>query len=112
MGYPQAQPTSIQCDNACAVGIANNTVKLKRSKSIDMRYHWLRDRIKQQQISVFWRPGTDNLADFFTKALPVHRHQAIKHNFVHCPPNPSNLSLPRHTRRAHSYRATRLKKPP
>ena len=38
LGYPQAA-TQITCDNACAVGIANNTFNQKRSKTIDMRYH-------------------------------------------------------------------------
>ena len=28
-------------DNTTANGIANNTVRLKRSKAIDMRYHWV-----------------------------------------------------------------------
>ena len=36
-GYPQT-PTLIVCDNQCAVGLATNTVKAKRTKSTDMRY--------------------------------------------------------------------------
>ena len=75
-GYPQP-PTLIMCDNACAVGIANNTVKIKRSKCIDMRFHWIRDRITQGQFVVQWREGANNLADFFTKAQPVHIHQEL-----------------------------------
>jgi hypothetical protein len=30
MGYKQQQPTWLICDNACAVGIANESVKIKR----------------------------------------------------------------------------------
>jgi hypothetical protein len=41
LGYPQPR-TTILCDNKCATGIANDTVKAKRSKSIDMRWHWIR----------------------------------------------------------------------
>ena len=77
LGYPQP-PTTIFCDNACAVGLANDTVKEKRSKSIDMRWHWIRDRIRQLQFNVVWRCGANNLADFFTKALAVKDHQAIQ----------------------------------
>ena len=44
LGHPQTT-TRIRCDNECAVGIANDTVKIKRSKSFDMRWHWIRDRI-------------------------------------------------------------------
>ena len=43
--YPQPE-TIIFCDNSCAVGLASDTVKAKRFKAIDMRFHWVRDRIK------------------------------------------------------------------
>jgi hypothetical protein len=66
MGYPQPA-TPVQSDNECAVGLANNTVKQKRSQAMDMRFHWIRDRIRQGHFRVYWKPGTDNLADFFTK---------------------------------------------
>ena len=38
MGHPQPE-TPIQVDNLCADGIANNEIKQKRSKSMDMRFH-------------------------------------------------------------------------
>ena len=89
LGYPQS-PTTIFCDNQCAVGIALDTIKPKRTKSIDMRFHWMRDRIAQNQFIVTWRKGADNLADFFTKPLPVHVHQSIMPLLVHIPTAPSN----------------------
>ena len=68
MGYNQSS-TLIICDNQCAVGMASNSVKAKRTKSIDMRYHWIRDRVQQGHFHVQWRKGEHNLADFFKKAL-------------------------------------------
>ena len=65
MGYKQP-PTQIYADNTAAVGIANDTVKLRRSKAIDMRYHWIRDRVRQGIFKVFWSTGLDNIADYFT----------------------------------------------
>jgi hypothetical protein len=38
-----------------------------------MRFHWLRDRVRQGQFRVLFIPGAINIADFFTKALPVIR---------------------------------------
>jgi hypothetical protein len=73
LGYPQ-KPTTIICDNECAVGIANDSFTQKRSKTIDMRYHWIRDQVKLKNFKVDWRPGNENLADFFTKAHPVNYH--------------------------------------
>ena len=84
LGHPQST-TRIRCDNECAVGIANDTVKIKRSKSFDMRWHWIRDRIRQGQFSVEWEAGVKNRADFYTKALPVHEHQECMKQIVHVP---------------------------
>ena len=98
LGYPQ-QPTLILCDNACAVGLANNTVKQRRSKSIDMRFHWIRDRISQNQFIVTWRQGALNLADFFTKTLPVNVHKSLMHLLVTIPRLPSAALNGKHSSR-------------
>ena len=76
LGYPQPA-TVILCDNKCAHGIATDTIKPKRTKSVDMKSHWIQDRIRQGQFRVMWRKDVDNLADFFTKALPVHEHKRL-----------------------------------
>jgi hypothetical protein len=81
LGYPQG-PTPISSDNQCAVGVANRTVKQRRSKAIDMRYHWIRDRVAQKHFTVTWRPGKTNLADFFTKAHPVKHQREMRRFFV------------------------------
>jgi hypothetical protein len=84
LGYPQSQ-TEIFCDNLCAVGIANNSFNLKRTKTIDMRYHWIRDQVKLLVFKVIWKPGKLNLADFFTKAHPVKHHLEIRWKYVLMP---------------------------
>jgi hypothetical protein len=73
MGYPQ-EPTPIQMDNSTASGIANNTINQQRSRSIDMRFYWICDRVKQGHFIVFWAPGKTNLADYFTKHHPPKHH--------------------------------------
>jgi hypothetical protein len=40
LGHPQPQ-TSVHCNNATAVGIANNTLKRQRSRSMKMRFFWV-----------------------------------------------------------------------
>jgi hypothetical protein len=86
LGYPQPA-TIMLSDNACAVGLANDTVKMRRSKSIDMRFHWVKDRVKQLQFQVCWQKGADNLADFFTKPLPTTQHQRLMRKLVSIPPS-------------------------
>ena len=84
LGYPQP-PTYILVDNEVASGIANNTIEPKRTKSIDMQFHWLRDRVHLQEFIVIWRKGIYNLADFFTKPLSVKDHESVMHLLVRVP---------------------------
>jgi hypothetical protein len=81
LGYPQSA-TVIRSDNSCAVGICNRTIKQKRSKSIDMKYHWIRDKVDQGQFKVIWSPGKTNLADYFTKIHPNAHHLLYRKFFV------------------------------
>jgi hypothetical protein len=49
MGHTQP-PTPVQTDNSTADCIINLPVQPKRTKAMDMHYHWLRDRgVNQKQ---------------------------------------------------------------
>lgn len=98
IGYPQPT-TDILCDNACAVGIADDSITPKQTKSIDMQFHWIRDRVRQQQFHVAWRKGDHNLADFFTKPLPVNTHQSLMPFLVRVP----SASHTAHAKRRTAY---------
>jgi hypothetical protein len=72
LGHPQP-PTPMQVDSTTAKGFANGTIKQKKSKAMDMRWHWLKCRARQGQFLVYYRPGKENLADPFTKHhTPAH----------------------------------------
>jgi hypothetical protein len=45
---------------------------------MDMRYHWLTDRVRQQQYDVYWRPGRDNLGDYHTKHHAAQHHKDMR----------------------------------
>jgi hypothetical protein len=64
-------------DNEVAIGIAADTVSQRMSKATDMRLHWIRDRVRQGQFRVLFIRGLHNVADFFTKPLPVTRHRVL-----------------------------------
>lgn len=81
LGHPQGA-TPIIADNACAVGVANRTVKQRRSKAIDMRFHWIRCRVDQGQFIITWAPGSRNLADYFTKSHPAKHHLLMRPLYV------------------------------
>ena len=82
MGHPQPA-TPMQVDNSTAVGFANNTIKQKRSKAIDMRFYWIQDRTLQKQFLVYWQPGSTNLGDYHTKHHSQPHHRAMRPTFLH-----------------------------
>ena len=66
MGHPQP-PTPMQTDNSTALGVVNSNIQPRRTKAMDMRFYWLRDREAQKQFKFYWRPGKTNLGDYWTK---------------------------------------------
>jgi hypothetical protein len=57
-------PTPMRTDNNTAEGIMNGTIKQNRSKAIDMRFYWLKDRVSQGQFRIYWEPEYTNLTLF------------------------------------------------
>jgi hypothetical protein len=46
----QQPVTPLRTYNSTAFGILNETIKQKRSKAMDMKYHWLTDRVRQKKL--------------------------------------------------------------
>jgi hypothetical protein len=82
LGHTQP-PTPLQTDTSTAYGIVNETIKQKRSKAMDMRYHWLTDRVRKKQFDVYWRPGRENLADYHRKHHSEQHHKDMRHLLLH-----------------------------
>lgn len=82
LGNPQ-QATPIQTNNSCAFGIANSTVKQKCSKAMDMRFYWVRNHVSNGEFHIFWRRGSDNLTDYFTKHHAPSVHRRLCSTFLH-----------------------------
>ena len=81
LGHPQP-PTPLKTDNSTTAGFIHNNIHLKKSKTWDMRLHWLRDREAQRQFQFFWEKGNCNYADYFTKHHPVSHHKTIRSTYV------------------------------
>ena len=65
-----------------AIGLAEQTMRVKKPKSIDMRFDWIQDRVRQNQFKVVFVSGGLNMSDFLTKAFPVHVHQEMAPMYV------------------------------
>ena len=81
MGHKQP-PTPVQTDNSMAEGVINSKVQPKRTKAMDMRFHWLRDRECQEQFRFYWRPGKLNYADYWTKHHSASHHKNTRREFL------------------------------
>jgi hypothetical protein len=76
MGHPQTC-TPIQTNNLTAHTLLTNKIMPKALKAMDMRFHWLRCCKAQDQYRFYWRPGTQNLVDYWTKHHPASHHKAF-----------------------------------
>ena len=90
LGHPQP-PTPIHCDNKTATGIANDTVKKHRSRSMKMRFFWIIDQVKQNFFDVQWHPGKENLGDYLSKNFEGKHHLEVKLWYLYGPDSPRRL---------------------
>ena len=90
LGHPQP-PTPLRTDNSTADGIMNGTIKQRRSKAIDMRFYWLKDRVTQKMFRVYWAPGKVNLADYYSKHHPASHVKKVRKIYINEPDSPRSL---------------------
>jgi hypothetical protein len=81
LGHPQP-PQPMQTDNQTAHVLLTSKIVPKALKAMDMRFHWLQCCKAQGQFRNYWRPGTQNLADYFTKHHPTNYHKANRPTFL------------------------------
>jgi hypothetical protein len=79
-----------ETDNTTATGYSNGTIKQKRTKAMDMRFYWIKDRVKQGQFHAYWGPGFQNLADYFTKHHSPANHKRMRDIYIHAEERPIN----------------------
>lgn len=68
-----SKPTIIYEDNSGCISIANNPTNHKRSKHIDIKYHFSREQVEKGIIKLIHMPTGTQLADILTKPLPAAR---------------------------------------
>src|SRR5271154_2819160 len=68
-------PPLLLSDSQSALALTGDPTNYQRSKHIDIRYHFIRDVLQKDQISVDYIPSADQPADILTKALGPIPHQ-------------------------------------
>jgi hypothetical protein len=92
LGHPQPT-TPMQTDNKTANDLLTNKIMPKALKAMNMRYHWLGCRNATEQFRYYWRPGTQNLADYFAKHHPASHHKASRPTFLTLRDDPQRTKL-------------------
>lgn len=75
---PSLLPTVIWCDNLSAIALASSPVYHARTKHVEIDYHFIREKVLSKDILVQHVGSNDQLADIFTKPLPVARFLFLK----------------------------------
>jgi transposase InsO family protein len=79
IGFEQTSPTSLLCDNQGAVKLVKNPELHKRTKHVDVRYHFIREKEDEGEIVTSYVDSENQLADMFTKALDTTRFTKLRH---------------------------------
>eukprot|EP00253_Pinus_taeda_P007600 PITA_07600 len=69
LGQEQAKGTVIYCDNSSAIALSKNSVFHKRTKHIDIRFHYIRELVNNGEIVLVHCKTPEQVVDILTKPL-------------------------------------------
>jgi hypothetical protein len=78
INYTTTGPTTICCDNNAAINLSEDPSLHDRVKHIDIKHHFLRERVQSNEISLSYINTNDNIADIFTKALDTKKFNRFR----------------------------------
>ena len=78
LGFGQKEPTEVMEDNQSAIAIATGANTSRRTKHIDVRYHYVREKVKTGEIKVTYCATGDMIADVFTKPLGSSKFEELR----------------------------------
>jgi histone deacetylase 1/2 len=80
LGVRQQSPPVLWCDNIGATYLSTNPVFHARTKHIEIDFHFVRERVARKLLQVRFVSSKDQLADIFTKPLPLPLFDECKRN--------------------------------
>jgi hypothetical protein len=75
MGFTQSQGVVIHSDNQGCIALTKNPAYHSRTKHIDIRHHFIRDRVDAGDVELQYCATDDMVADVLTKALAREKHE-------------------------------------
>jgi len=84
IGFPQAQPTVIYEDNSSCIKMLVGDLNHRTSKHIWIKYHHVKELIKEGDIQLIYKPTEEMIADVLTKPLPATKHAYFTAKLLNC----------------------------
>ena len=66
------------CDNQSAIRLAENPVFHARTKHVEVHYHFIREKVLQEEIEMRQIKTDDQVADLFTKSLSIGKLEKFR----------------------------------
>ena len=84
---PVHNATLVYCDNVSANYLSGNPVQQQLTKHIEMDIHFVREKVARGEVQVRHVPSRYQIADIFTKGLPLILFEDFRNNLsVRDPP--------------------------
>ncbi len=78
LGQEQKTATFLAEDNQGAMCLAKNPTAHRKTKHIDIKHHYVREKIADGSVKVYYVPTAEMAADIFTKALPRSNFERLR----------------------------------
>jgi hypothetical protein len=69
--------TPLFCNNNGSISLAKDPIFHPRTKHIDIRYHFIHEKVQNRKITIIQVSSDKNVANIFTKALPQPRLETL-----------------------------------
>jgi histone deacetylase 1/2 len=80
LGIAHSRAARLWCDNIGAKYLSANPVLHARTKHIEIDFHFVRERVAQKLLEIWFINSADQLADDFTKPLIATKVNAFRNN--------------------------------
>ena len=78
IGMKQLEATPILCDNQFTIAIAKNPTHHGRTQHIDIKFHYIRELIVDEDIVLQYCSIAEQTANILTKAVSIHRFNYLR----------------------------------